>query len=170
MDELGHRSITPVMLALSLLLVSPLSGIPGVPTVFGIILIILAYQALFGRDRLWLPRRLRDRAVSSERLCRAIGWVRKPARLIDRVSRPRLLVLTVGPFRSFTFVVCAATAVIFPPLELLPMVTSFGAGAIALMAFGLLARDGLFILAGYVVSGSIYSIALMAGTAAAQAL
>ena len=44
---------------------------------------------------------------------------------------------------------------IWPFLELLPFVTSFGAGALALMTFGLFTRDGLYVLWGYIVTGGM---------------
>ena len=47
---------------------------------------------------------------------------------------------------------------VIPFLEVLPMVTSVFAGAISLFAIGLLARDGLFTLLGYVqvaISGTL---------------
>ena len=40
-------------------------------------------------------------------------------------------------------------ALTWPLLELLPMVTSVGAMAVSLLAFGLMVRDGLWLVAGY---------------------
>ena len=49
--------------------------------------------------------------------------------------------------------ICISIAAIMPFLELLPMVTSLGATAIALFALGLMVSDGLFVMTGYAVIG-----------------
>lgn len=46
LDEIGERSIMPVVLVVSILLVSPLSGIPGLPTLSAVILLLVIGQAL----------------------------------------------------------------------------------------------------------------------------
>jgi len=152
LDEIGERSILPVVLAISILLVSPLSGIPGVPTISAIILITLMAQAVAGRRHLWLPAFLRNRRVRTVRLQAATRWLRRPAAWFDRHSHPRMRVLTRNPWRRVTLLVCMVIPLIWPFLELLPMVTSFGAGAVALMTFGLLTRDGVYVLGGYVTT------------------
>ncbi|MEL7088608.1 MAG: exopolysaccharide biosynthesis protein [Pseudomonadota bacterium] len=159
LDAAGDRSIMPVVLAIALVLVSPLSGIPGLPTLSAIVILLVMGQALFRRRHLWLPGVLRNRRIGRDRYVQAIQWMRRPAAWIDRHSQPRLRILTVGPLRWLTLLVCMCVPMVWPFLELLPFVTSFGAGALALMTFGLFTRDGLYVLAGYIVVGG------MAGTA-----
>ena len=160
LNEIGDRSIMPIVLVIALLLVSPLSGIPGLPTLSSIIILMVMTQALLQRRHLWLPAVLRNRSVPSDRLKRAVARMRRPALWIDRHSHPRLRILTSGPLRVLTLLACLLVPMIWPFLELLPFVTSIGAGAVALMSFGLLTRDGLYVLWGYVVVGA------MAGTIA----
>ncbi|MEX0371555.1 MAG: exopolysaccharide biosynthesis protein [Tateyamaria sp.] len=162
LDEIGERSIMPVVLAVSVLLVSPLSAVPGVPTLSAIILVTLIAQAVAGRKHLWIPGFLRNRCVRVDRLQAATRWLRRLAGWFDRHSHPRLRVLTRNPLRRLTLILCMCVPVIWPFLELLPMVTSFGAGAVALMSFGLLTRDGLFILGGYAtVAGMAFVLTMM---------
>ena len=85
--------------------------------------------------------------------------MRRPCAWLDAHSRPRLRVLTSGVLRPLTLVVCMLTAATFPFLEILPFVSSFCAGAIAMIAFGVITRDGLWVLAGYV------QVAVLAGLA-----
>ena len=155
LDATGDRSITPVVLAISLILVSPLSGIPGLPTLSAIVILLVMGQAVLRREYLWLPRVLRNRRVKRSRYAKAIAWMRKPAAWIDRHSQPRLRILTVGPLRWLTLTVCICVPMVWPFLELLPFVTSFGAGALALMTFGLFTRDGLYVVLGYAVVGGM---------------
>jgi len=153
LDATGERSIMPVVLAIALILVSPLSGIPGLPTLSAIVILLVMGQAVFRRQHLWLPGFLRNRRIRRARYVRAIQWMRRPAAWIDRHSHPRLRILTVGPLRWLTLLVCMCVPLVWPFLELLPFVTSFGAGALALMTFGLFTRDGLYVLWGYFVVG-----------------
>ena len=155
LDATGDRSIMPVVLAIALILVSPLSGIPGLPTLSAIVILLVMGQAVFRREHLWLPAVLRNRQINRDRYGRAIRWMRKPAAWIDRHSHPRLRILTVGPLRWLTLLVCMCVPMAWPFLELLPFVTSFGAGALALMTFGLFTRDGLYVLWGYVATGGM---------------
>lgn len=167
LDQIGDRSIMPVVLAIALVLVSPLSGIPGLPTLSALILILVMGQALVRRQHLWLPPVLRNRRVSGRRLQAAIARLRRPAAWIDRHSHPRLRSLTSGPLRGLTLVLCMVVPVSWPALELLPFVTSIGAGAVAMMSFGLLTRDGLYVLWGYGVVACMCGalvLVLQAGT------
>ena len=155
LDATGDRSIMPVVLAISLVLVSPLSGIPGLPTLSALVILLVMGQAVFRREHLWLPGVLRNRKVPRARFDKALAWMRKPAAWIDRHSHPRLRILTMGPLRWLTLLVCMCVPMAWPFLELLPFVTSFGAGALALMTFGLFTRDGLYVLWGYIVVGGM---------------
>ncbi|MEM8655283.1 MAG: exopolysaccharide biosynthesis protein [Pseudomonadota bacterium] len=155
LDEIGDRSIMPVVLAVSILLVSPLSGIPGMPTLSAIVLMLLIGQALAGRRHLWLPSFLSQRRVSRAKLHKATGWLRSPASWFDRHSHPRLRVLALNPLRQVALLFCLLIPITWPFFELIPFFTSFGAGAVALLAFGLLTRDGYFLIAGYAVACGI---------------
>ncbi len=149
LHEFGDRAITPLILLLAVILVSPVSGIPGVPTGSAVLLVILSMQALFGRRRLWLPERLKRMTMASRHVQRAVGWLRRPCAFVDRHSRPRLQFLTYGPMRWLTLLICVILPLSWPPLEMVPFFTSFGAGIVALLAFGLFTRDGIYVLAGY---------------------
>ncbi|TDE37095.1 exopolysaccharide biosynthesis protein [Antarcticimicrobium sediminis] len=162
LTHVGERSFTPVILAVALLLVSPASGIPGVPTLSAFLIVLVGVQGLARRRHLWLPGVLMRRQIGSERFRSAIGWLRRPAGWIDRHSHARLRGLTWGPARLVAFTLCVVIPMMWPALELVPFVTSIGAGAVALIAFGLLTRDGLYVLLGYVMCG--------AGVAAVMAL
>lgn len=160
-QEFGDRAITPFILVISLLLVSPISGVPGVPTVSAALIVTLSVQALFGRRRLWLPGWLLRRKLSAERVRNSVDWMRKPCAWVDRHSKKRLRFLTVGPMRWLTLIVCVLVPLTWPALELLPFFTSFGAGTIALFTLGLFTRDGLYVLAGYAAVGISLLITLL---------
>lgn len=166
LDHIGDRSIMPVVLAISLILVSPLSGIPGLSTVAAIIIVLVMGQALMRRDHLWLPQTLSKREIKAERLETAVNWLRKPSAWVDKHSHPRLRILTSGPLRWLTLALCLVLPMVWPFLEFLPFVTSIGACALALMTFGLLTRDGIYVLCGYVMicclGGTVYTLVQVA--------
>ena len=79
--------------------------------------------------------------------------MRGPCSFLDRHSHQRLMFLTRGPMRWFTLALCAVIPLGWPPLEVLPMVTSIGGGTVALLAYGLYTRDGVYVLLGYAMIG-----------------
>ncbi len=151
--EFGDRAVTPFILLVSLLLVSPLSGVPGVPTICAVIIVVLAAQALLGRGTLWLPEWVKRRSMSAARVRKAVSWMRKPCAFLDRHSRARLRFLTQGLMRWVTLLICVIFPLSWPPLEMLPFFSSFGGLVIALLSFGLFTRDGIYVLAGYLIVG-----------------
>ncbi|THH34755.1 exopolysaccharide biosynthesis protein [Aliishimia ponticola] len=151
MDQLGERSFAPLILVIGLLMVSPLSGIPGSPTISALLISLIGIQALIGRKHLWMPNALLNRTVPEETLRKAVAWLRRPAAWFDRHSHKRWPLFTVKPARWATMATCVCFTWFWPFLELLPFVTSFGAGAISLLSFGLLTRDGLYVLLGFAV-------------------
>ena len=161
LDQIGDRSIMPVVLVIALALISPLSGIPGVPTISAIIILLIIGQSLAGRQHLWLPGFLRNRCVRADRMEKAVAFLRRPAAWVDRRSAVRLRILTSGPWRFVTLIACMVVAMIWPFLELIPFMTTIGATAVAFMSFGLLTRDGLYVLYGYGVGALLIGLALV---------
>jgi len=147
LEALGRRSFAPLLLAPSLLLVSPLSGVPGAGTTGALVIALIALQLMLGRERLWLPRFLLRSSVGRERFGKATGFLRPAAAVVDRVIRPRLTFLTRGFFPRVIGAVCLGIALIMPPLELVPMANSLSAAAVAAAALALVAHDGLLALA-----------------------
>ncbi|MDD9741427.1 MULTISPECIES: exopolysaccharide biosynthesis protein [Marinovum] len=149
LQEIGERSFAPLVLVVSVLLVTPLSGIPGTPTIGALIVVLISAQWLTGRRHLWLPGFVLRRAVTGARLARAIAWLRPMAAWVDARSQSRLRPMTAPPMALVTKLLILLIALTWPLLELLPMVTSVGAMAVSLLAFGLMVRDGLWLVAGY---------------------
>lgn len=160
LERIGDRSFAPAILIPALILVSPVSGVPGTPTVFGLIISLIALQALIQRRHLWLPEWLMRRKLSADRMTRAVRFLERPAAWMDRHSHGRLCLLTSGPVRPLAYMATTAIALSWPLLEILPFVTSFGAGAIAMIMFGLLTRDGLYVVLGYAQGTLLYLIIL----------
>lgn len=153
MDAVGRRSFGPILVVVGLIILAPLVGdIPGVPTLMALVIVLVAGQVLMRREHLWLPNWLLKRSIASDKLEKAIKWLRRPARFIDRFLRPRLQHLTQEIGIQATAVLCIIIAAALPPMELVPF--SANAAGIALTALGLalIANDGFLAIAATVVS------------------
>jgi hypothetical protein len=154
-EQLGSRSFGPFLLLAGLVTLAPIIGdVPGVPTLMAIIVLLVAAQLLIGRRELWLPRWLLERSVARGKVDKALLWMRRPARFIDRLLRPRLSMFVNGPGIYAITIACIVIAAATPPMEFVPF-TANGAG-IALTAFGLalIAKDGLVALMALVFTGA----------------
>lgn len=148
---IGDDAFAPLLLVPALIVVSPASAIPGLSSVGGLIMALISAQMVFGRKSLWLPGFLTRQTMPRDRLEKAITFLRKPARFLDRVTRKRLSFLTAGPLRRLPPAICLCAALIIPFFELVPMSSTTIASAITLFALALLTRDGLLLILGLCV-------------------
>jgi hypothetical protein len=146
LEATGYRSFGALLLVPGLLVFSPLSGIPGLPSFFAVMVGLIAIQLLIGRKHFWLPRWLLARCASRGKYDRAIAFLKLPARLIDRLLRHRLMFLTEGIAVYFNALVCLLIAATMPPLELIPFGNSAAGAALTFLGLGMMARDGALVL------------------------
>lgn len=149
LEAVGSRSFAPLMLLAGVLLVSPLSGIPTFPTLMAVMVGTVTLQMLCGRCYFWLPRWLLHRHFDRDRLLQVFGWLESPARVTDRVLRPRLPALLRGPAERLIALPCFLLALALPVTEVVPFSSSMA--GVAFLAFGLslAARDGALALVAY---------------------
>ena len=164
LDELGHSSFATALLVPALILVSPVSGIPGAPTLGSIVIAVIALNALAGADHLWVPQFIQRWHMPQKRLAQAVKWLEKPAAWVDARTEQRITMLAKRPWRSLAFIVTLAVACIMPFLEVLPLVTSVACFGISLLALGIMVRDGFLMLGGYaMVATFAVAITLLIG-------
>ncbi len=158
-EEIGERSFGPFLVVPALIELSPIGGIPGLPTVIAIIISLFCVQIAFGRKHLWLPDFVEKRKMPGEKLQRGLHFVRPPARWIDKILKPRLRWITKPPALQVVAVLCVLLAATVPPLEIVPFASSLPMGAIALFGLALMVRDGaVAILAGCLAAGTGYML------------
>lgn len=156
-EAMGRRSFAPFLIIPSLIEVSPIGGIPGVPTAMATIVATFAVQLLFGKKHFWLPRVIRKRHIKGKRLKEALDYVEPVARRVDKVIRARLTWATREPFIHLVAAVCLALTFVVPPLEVVPFASSAPMGTVGLLGLALIARDGLLVLIGLGLSlGAFY--------------
>lgn len=149
-QSVGHASFTPLLLIPALAVATPLSGIPLFSSVMGILIFLVATQMLFRRDHLWLPKWLLDRKFKSNQIRAAFERLRPAMAWLDDHTHSRVTVLSHRPLIFIPQVLCVLSGLIMPFLEFVPFSSSLLGVAVSMLAFGMLARDGLIIALGLV--------------------
>ena len=152
-QRFGAAGFETLVFVPAILMVSPLSGIPLFTTICGMLILLVAAQGALGRDQIWLPARVMRLQVSAPQMQRAARSLRWIADMLDRITRQRVLHLVSRPARRGLLALCAPVAIACPLLEFIPFSSSVLGGAVALFALALLARDGMFVIMGFVVLG-----------------
>lgn len=126
--------------------------IPGLPILTGIVLVMLALQILVGREVPWLPDRIAGTALPRARLTQVVNRTLPLLRRLETMTRPRLA-LAAGPTArrlvGLAVLVLAVLLVIVP----IPWIGSMPQGlALCVLGLGLTERDGLLVVAGFVLA------------------
>ena len=159
-ETLGPRSFGPVLLMAGLLGMTPVSAIPTAPTVLAVLVVLIAGQLVLGREAIWIPRWLAKMSVRADRFRKAMRSAAKPARVADRVTRPRLGLLTGPVGDRIAAVACVLIALCVPPLELLPFVAFFPSLAIFAFGLALVSRDGVLVALSLAVTAGVLAFAI----------
>ena len=146
LKTIGSRSFGPLLLLVGIVLVSPLSGIPGMATSMAALLLLIAVQMLFRREYFWLPRWLLARSIARTKFCKAIEWLQAPARSIDHWLHPRLLFFVDGFSKYMVAIFCILIAAGMPIMELVPFSATTAGVAVATFGLSLISHDGLLAL------------------------
>lgn len=148
-ESFGERSYGPFLLVPALVEISPIGGIPLVPTFIAATIALFAIQIAFGRKHLWLPGFMLRRSVTSERVLKATKTLRPLAERLDRWFSGRWAFLTKGPFLIGAAFGCLLLSATVPPLELVPFASTIPMAAVAAFGLALLLRDGLLMVLAY---------------------
>ncbi|MCI0916502.1 exopolysaccharide biosynthesis protein [Pseudomonas stutzeri] len=160
-QTIGQRSFGLFLFVPAILEISPVGGIPGLPTLLALIIAMFAVQLLFGRDHFWIPGFITRRSVSGDKLEKGLNKIRPVVRWLDKISRNRMPWATRKAFLKVIAIVCLLLTASVPPLELLPFASTAPFSAICLFGLGITTRDGAAIVAGLVVAVGAFVLAGM---------
>ena len=146
LDDFGRRSFGPFIMIFALIEITPLGAVPGIPSVLAAIIALVAVQMLIGKEHIWMPQFLQDRAVGAKKLHKAIQKMRGVARWLDDHSKDRFEAFTGGVWIKIAAVAILMLCATVPPLEVLPFASSAPMLAIAAIGLALIVRDGLVML------------------------
>jgi hypothetical protein len=144
-DHLRERSFGLLLLILAIIGWIPILP-PGVASIFGLAILLLAGQMVLGRVQPWLPHWIARRAITSDAFARLVTRITPALQRLERVARPRLPFLTCAKAERLVagFVMLLALVICVP----LPMTNAFPALAVAILAIALIQQDGLLTLLG----------------------
>jgi hypothetical protein len=163
--QLGEHGLLAFCAFLTLPFLIPVS-IPGVSTVFSIVIILLGLAVTLNRLP-WLPARLMNRQLVVAQLKPTLQNGAKFVARFDRFLRPRLLGLTASANlnRLHGLALIFGAVLLMFPLGLVPLSNTLPALAILFLSLGIVQRDGVFVLLGYVMNvvTLVYFAVLAAG-------
>lgn len=161
----GDEGLLLLTILLTLVFLIPVS-IPGVSTVFGAAILLVGISRVLRRP-LWLPAKLRARALPAARLRPALSgglhWVRR----LEKISRPyRLRRLVDGRaqdiFNNLAFILAAL--LLMAPFGFIPFSNTLPGLALLFYAIGMIQRDGTAILLGHLANiGTIVYFGILIG-------
>ena len=154
----GSRSYGPVLLVPALIGVSPVGGIPTVPTILAATLLLIVIQLVFGKEHLWLPGILKNRSVEGEKLANAAEDMEGVGKWMDKIFHGRLEMFTGPTAARIAAGVVALLCLAVPPLELLPFAVALPMAVIAAFGIALTVRDGLLMLLAFLGSGAAFYV------------
>jgi hypothetical protein len=152
-DRLDSRAHGMLLLVLALPMCVP--NVPGISTIFGVLMLAPALQMVFGSRRLMVPQRVRDWRVSCEALRRTFHLAIPSLRRVEYLIKPRWSRLTRFPL---TILVGLQTLLMALVLILpIPFANWPPGMTVAMTSLALLQRDGMLML--FTIPAAIASVA-----------
>ncbi len=141
-DQLDSRAHGVLLLVLALPMCIP--NVPGISTIFGILMLAPAMQLVLGSRRLWLPQRARGWEVDCNALRRTLRATIPTLKRVEYLIKPRWSRLTRFPV---TILVGLQTLLMALILILpIPFANWPPGMTIAITSLALLQRDGVLML------------------------
>lgn len=164
----GEQGLLLGLMLLTVPFLIPIS-IPGVSTVFGLVGILISIGVTLNRVP-WLPDRLLDRGVDAQKLAPAVEKGAEAIGRIDRFTHPRLGRLTEGRAMNLVngLALLFGNILLIFPFGFIPMSNTLPGWAILLLAAGMIQKDGVLVLLGYLmlVATVVYFAFLIGGALA----
>jgi hypothetical protein len=141
-DQLDSRAHGVLLLVLALPMCIP--NVPGISTIFGVLMLAPALQMVFGSRRLVLPRRVREWEVDATALRRTLQMATPTLKRLEYLIKPRLSVLTRFPLTIGVGLQTLLMALIL--ILPIPFANWPPGMTVAMTALALLQRDGILML------------------------
>lgn len=156
MRAMDARAVAALILLFALPNVVPTP--PGTSSILGLPLLYLTAQMMLGKLP-WLPAIIADRSMTRSDFNSFVGRVTPLLARAERLLKPRLLFVTSATGERIIGGICLTLAIVLAlPIPLGNMLPAF---AISLMALGVLERDGLWVIIGFLVG--VLSLVIVSG-------
>ncbi|MGV3491330.1 MAG: exopolysaccharide biosynthesis protein [Devosia sp.] len=143
----GRRTAGPLLLFPALLAMSPITIIPGVPTMVGLSTVLVATQIAIGHEQVWLPNWLKAIKLPERQGQKLLKFLKPIGEKVDAVVKPRATLITRWPFRRIGAALCALVGLAMLVTEVVPFTSTWAGAVIASFALAITVRDGFLALA-----------------------
>ena len=165
-DALDERAFGAILFALALPCCIPF--LYGIPQIVSLPMAAIAFQMVLGRHEPWLPEKFATRKIDKPGLERISKSGRRFFGWAEAVARPRLTFMASHTLqRLIGLILCIFCGSILLPFPLTNTTPGF---AVALVAFGLMARDGIMMIVGLIIGSAWISFLLVLGPVALKEL
>lgn len=149
-EALGEQAFGLITVLFALPSALPISAIPGFSFIFGLPIVFIALHLIAGKKSLWLPKKLANYGVDIKKLTTVLNKTLPTLMYIERFLKPRLLFLS-SPImeRVLGFVLLFLSLLLLLPI---PFSNFFFAALIICFGLGLVEKDGLLLIIGYIGS------------------
>jgi hypothetical protein len=164
MDAFGERAFGLLMIVFCLPNLIPA---PGIGSLFGIPLMLIALQMALGRPKPWLPKAIEAKTLTRETFVKMVGAVEPRMRKVEAVLKPRWTFLFSGTMDRVIgafAILCAISIIIpFPGTNFPPAV------GLILISLAVTQEDGVYLWLGAIIAtaGLIYTTVVVGGLALA---
>ncbi|RAK53423.1 exopolysaccharide biosynthesis protein [Phenylobacterium soli] len=165
-DRFGGRALGALLLIFGLACTLPLP--PGGTTVFGLPLVLLGPQLLFGARAPWIPQGLRGRDVPTADLKKGLPRVLPWLERAEAVSKPRLHFLFGSWGQRLIGLICSVLAIVL--ILPIPLGNLLPGAAVSVLALALVQRDGALALVGYALTAASAGVLVLAAGLIARGL
>lgn len=138
----------------------------GITDVFAIITILFALQMMMGKNSLWLPKRWRKMKLTKIFTDKLLPGLVKLIRWLEKFSAPRMSWVFAGRISDallgLSVILLAIATIAAPPFSGLDTIPALG---IVVISAGIVLKDGLMTIIGWIVGASGILIQLLFGKA-----
>jgi hypothetical protein len=155
-DYLDDRGYGLLLLMLALPMCVP--NVPGISTIFGVLMLPPALGMILGARRPWVPGFLGKQHIDRSALAGTVKAATPMVRNLERLFRPRFSFLTKAPFTVFLGIQVLVLALVL----ILPIPGgNWPPGmAVAILGLALIQRDGLLALASFIAAVAATAVSL----------
>lgn len=161
-DHFDRRSIGAFIALPAMLEITPIGGIPGLPTALALFVALMAAQVLIGREDLWLPGVIARRTIHEDKVEAAATKLRPLTDWMDRHLGRHLVALVRPPMQQAAAAMVIVLCLTVPFLEIVPFASTLPMATIAMFGLGLLTSDGRLMALGWTLSLAALGVALWA--------
>lgn len=147
----GAQGMLLFCILLTIPFLLPLS-IPGTSTPFGLLISFIGVGIVLNKGP-WLPATLMERHFSSKQIKLVLIKGATLLARIDHLTKPRLFLLTNNRINRCNGLLLILVAILLMlPFGAIPFTNALPAWVILLICIGMLQRDGMFIIGGYLLA------------------